>query len=49
MVVPLVSLGLALTRVNTLASVGTSAISGMSSMISGIGSAFTQRLVPKLI
>lgn len=42
MVVPLVSLGLALTRVNTLASVGTSAISGMSSMISGIGSAFTK-------
>jgi phage-related protein len=28
--------------VNTLASVGTSAISGMSSMISGIGSAFTK-------
>ena len=42
MVVPLVSLGLALSRVNTLASVGTSAISGMSSMISGIGSAFTK-------
>tara|TARA_Y100000361_G_scaffold60902_1_gene53430 strand:- start:2454 stop:3335 length:882 start_codon:yes stop_codon:yes gene_type:complete len=42
MVVPLVSLGLALSRVNTLANVGASAISAMSGMISGIGSAFTK-------
>ena len=42
MVVPLVSLGLALSRVNTLASVGASAISAMTSSVSLIGGAFTK-------
>ena len=37
---PLVSLGLALSKVNTLAATGSSAISGMSNLVSTIGSAF---------
>lgn len=37
---PLVSLGLALSKVNTLAQTGSSAISGMSNLVSTIGDAF---------
>jgi len=40
MVMPLVSLGLALSKVNTLAQTGSSVISGMSNLVSTIGSAF---------
>lgn len=40
MVAPLVSLGLALSRVNTLAQAGSSAVQGMSTIVSTIGDAF---------
>ena len=40
MVMPLVSLGLALSKVNTLATTGSSAISSMSNLVSTIGDAF---------